>query len=81
MRQGGVAAQFTQEVDPVNGRIDVTVVRGPDVVGAAGSGLVAAVLFDPVAAGSTSIQASGAATGPGGTPVTVRTAPASVTVK
>jgi hypothetical protein len=42
---------------------------------------VAAVLFDPVAAGSTPIRASGAATGPGGAPVAVRAAPASVTVK
>src|SRR5262249_44268840 len=45
MRQGGVSAQFTQQVDAVNGRVDVTVVRGADVVGATGSGLVAAVLF------------------------------------
>jgi general secretion pathway protein D len=81
MRQGGVTAQFTQQVDAVNGRVDVTVVRGGDVVGATGSGLVAAVLFDPVAAGSTPIRASGAATGPGGAPVPVRAAPASVTVK
>ena len=81
MRQGGVTAQFTQQVDAVNGRVDVTVVRGGDVVGATGSGLVAAVLFDPVAAGSTPIRASGAATGPGGAPVAVRAAPASVTVK
>jgi general secretion pathway protein D len=81
MRQGGVAAQFTQQVDAVNGRVDVTVVRGGDVVGATGSGLVAAVLFDPVAAGTTPIHASGAASGPGGAPVAVRTAPVSVTVK
>jgi general secretion pathway protein D len=81
MRQGGVTAQFTQQVDAINGRVDVTVVRGGDVVGATGSGLVAAVLFDPVAAGSTPVRASGAATGPGGAPVAVRAAPASVTVK
>jgi hypothetical protein len=81
MRQGGVTAQFTQQVDAVNGRVDVTVVRGGDVVGATGSGLVAAVLFDPVAAGSTPIRASGAATGPGGAPVAVRATPVSVTVK
>jgi type II secretory pathway component GspD/PulD (secretin) len=81
MRQGNVTAQFTQQVDAVNGRVDVTVVRGGDVVGATGSGLVAAVLFDPVAPGSTPLRASGAATGPGGAPVAVRAAPASVTVK
>jgi type II secretory pathway component GspD/PulD (secretin) len=81
MRQGNVTAQFTQQVDAVNGRVDLTVVRGGDVVGATGSGLVAAVLFDPVAPGSTPLRASGAATGPGGAPVAVRAAPASVTVK
>lgn len=81
MRQGGVAAQFTQQVDAVNGRVDMTVVRGGDVVGATGSGLVAAVLFDPIATGATTIRASGAATGPGGVPVPVQSTPASVTVK
>ena len=81
MRQGGVAAQFTQQVDAVNGRVDMTVVRGGDIVGATGSGLVAAVLFDPIATGATTIRASGAATGPGGVPVPVQSTPASVTVK
>ena len=41
MRQGGVAAQFTQQVDPAGGRVDLTCVRNGDAVGASGSGLVA----------------------------------------
>jgi general secretion pathway protein D len=81
MRQGGVDAQFTQQVDAVSGRVDITVTRSGDVVGATGSGLVAAVLFDPVAAGATIISAAGAATGPGGAALTVQTTPAAVTVK
>jgi hypothetical protein len=81
MKQGGVTAQFTQQVDPAGGRVDLTVVRNGDVVGATGSGLVAAVLFEPVAAGSTTITAAGSASGPSGAPVVVQAVPASVTVK
>ena len=81
MRQGGVEAQFTHQEDPAGGRVDLTVVRNGDAVGATGSGLIAAVMFEPVAAGSTTITAAGAASGPGGAPVTVQAVPASVTVK
>ena len=81
MRQGGVEAQFTHQEDPAGGRVDLTVVRNGDAVGATGSGLIAAVMFEPVAAGSTTITAAGAASGPGGAPVTVQAAPVSVTVK
>jgi general secretion pathway protein D len=81
MRQGGVSAQFTRQVDPTAGRVDVSIVRNSDVVGASGSGLVAAVLFDPVAPGASAIGASGAASGPGGAPVTVAVTPTRVTVK
>jgi general secretion pathway protein D len=81
MRQGGISAQFTQQVDPVAGRVDMTIVREADVVGASGSGLVAAVLFDPVAPGAATIGVSGSATGPGGSALPVQASPASVTVK
>ena len=81
MRQGGVSAQFTEQVDPSAGRVDVTIVRDADVVGASGSGLLAAVLFDPVATGATNIAVSGSAAGPGAAPLTVQASPASVTVK
>ena len=81
MRQGGVAAQFTQQVDPASGRVDLTVVRGGDVVGASGTGLVAAVLFDPVAPGTTTVTATGSAAGPGGAALSIQVSPASVTVK
>ena len=81
MRQGGVSAEFTHQVDPVAGRVDMTIVRGADVVGASGSGLVAAVLFDPVAAGATNVTVTGSAAGPGGAALAVQAQPVSVTVK
>jgi general secretion pathway protein D len=81
MRQGGISTQFTQQVDPAAGRIDMTIVRDADVVGASGSGLVAAVLFDPVAAGTTNVGISGSAAGPGGSALPVQGSPTGVTVK
>jgi type II secretory pathway component GspD/PulD (secretin) len=81
MKQGGVTAAFSQQIDPVAGRVDITVVRSQDVVGASGTGLVAALVVEPVAAGSTSFGAAGTATAPGGAPVAVVTTPAAVTVK
>jgi len=59
----------------------MTIVRETDVVGASGSGLIAAVLFDPVGPGATTVAISGSATGPGGSALAVQSAPASVTVK
>jgi type II secretory pathway component GspD/PulD (secretin) len=81
MRQGGVSAAFNQQVDPATGRVDITVTRGQDMVGASGTGLVAALLVDAVAPGSATFSPSGAATGPAGTVVTVQAAPVTVTVK
>jgi hypothetical protein len=81
MRQGGVAASFSQQIDPVAGRVDITVVRGQDVAGASGTGLVAALVVEAVAAGSTSFGTAGSATAPGGAPVTVTATPVAVNVK
>jgi len=81
MRQGGVKASFTEQIDPVAGRVDITVVRSQDVVGASGTGLVAALVVEPVAAGSTSFGTAGTATAPGGAPITVTASPVAVTVK
>jgi len=49
MRQGGVSAAFNQQVDPTAGRVDITLTRGQDMVGASGTGLIAALLVDAVA--------------------------------
>jgi hypothetical protein len=81
MRQGGVSASFSQQIDPVAGRVDITVVRGQDVVGATGTGLVAALVVEPVALGSTSFGIAGMASGPGGAPISVTATPAAVSVK
>jgi general secretion pathway protein D len=81
MRQGGVTASFSQQIDAVAGRVDITVVRSQDVVGASGTGLVAALVVEPVAAGSTSFGTAGTASAPGGAPIMVTSTPVAVTVK
>ncbi len=80
MRQGGVTATFNHQIDP-SGRVDITVVRSQDVVGASGTGLIAALVVEPVAAGSTSLGIAGSAAAPGGAVVTVEATPAAVTVR
>ncbi|HEY7789722.1 MAG TPA: secretin N-terminal domain-containing protein [Vicinamibacterales bacterium] len=81
MRQGGIDVSFVQHVDAAAGRIDITLTRGSDMTGASGSGLLAAVLFDPVAPGTSTITPSGVATGPGGVAMNLQLAPVTVTVK
>jgi hypothetical protein len=78
MRSGGGGATFTQESAP--GRIDITITRPSDVVGASGAGVLGAVLFDAVAPGSVSLMLSGAATNPSGTPIGLQFAPAAVSI-
>jgi general secretion pathway protein D len=80
MRQGGAEVAFAQQVDSAAGRIDFTLTRTGDTVGAAGSGILASVLFDAVASGAVTFAPSGVASGPGGG-VSLQFAPATVTVK
>lgn len=81
MRQGGAVASFTPKIDAVNGRVDIAVTRTGDAVGAAGSGLIASLLFDAVAPGGSMIQVTGVATGPDGVPLQVQFSPVTVTVR
>ena len=81
MRQGGAVASFTPKIDAINGRIDIAVTRTGDTVGAAGSGVIALLLFDAVAPGGSMIQVSGVATGPDGAPLQVQFSPVTVTVR
>lgn len=81
MRQGGIAAAFTQQVDPAAGRIDIAITRPGDQVGAAGTGLLAAVLFEPVGAGSATLTLSGVGATVGGGTAPITFTPATVTVK
>jgi Flp pilus assembly secretin CpaC len=75
MRTGGVSATFTQQTDAAAGRIDIAIMRAGDPTGVAGTGLLAALLFDAVGAGPASINVTGTATGPSGMPVPLQFAP------
>jgi hypothetical protein len=82
MRTGGVAATFTQQPDAAGGRLDLAIVRTGDVTGVAGTGLLAALLFDAVAAGPANLSVTASATAPGGAPVPLQFAPVpTVTVR
>ena len=82
MRAGGVTATFTQQVDAAAGRIDIAIVRTGDATGVAGTGLLAAILFDAVGGGPASLGLAGTASAPGGAPLPVDTLPVpAVTVR
>jgi len=81
MSQGGLQVAFAQQVDAVAGRLDVTLTRTGDTVGASGTGSLAIVLFDAASPGNTTLNVSGVATGPNGTPIALKVTPAGVTVR
>lgn len=81
MRQGGVTATFTQNVDSDAGRVDLTITRVSDRTGASGSGLLAAVLLDAVAPGRASVQASGVARTPSGGILPLEFAPIAIQIR
>ncbi len=81
LRQGGVQVTFTQQVDTAAGRLDITVTRLNDPSGAAGAGLLAAVLFDVVGVGSITLSTSGTAMTPGGAPLALEFMPVTVTAQ
>ena len=72
MRAGGVGASFSQQPDPVAGRVDIAIVRRGDLTGVAGTGLLAGLLFEPVAAGPANLAVTGSASGPNGSPVSLQ---------
>jgi general secretion pathway protein D len=80
MRQGGISVAFAQQVDSASGRVDITLSRTGDVVGATGSGLLAAVTFEALAPGSATFTPAGVATGPAGS-IPLQLVPATVTVR
>ena len=81
MRQGGNAPTFTQQVDPTGGRVDIVITRPGDQTGAMGTGLLAAVLFEPVAPGQTALTINGVGTVVGGGSAVLTFAPSAVIVK
>jgi general secretion pathway protein D len=80
MRQGGSNVAFAQQVDPAGGRIDLTLSRTGDTVGATGSGVLATLIFEAVAPGAVTFTPSGVASGPGG-PIPLQFSPATITVR
>jgi general secretion pathway protein D len=81
MRQGGASPAFTPRTDPGAGRVDVVIARTSDATGASGSGLLAAVLFEAVAAGNVTFTLSGTATTPEGNVIPLSVSPVTVTVR
>jgi hypothetical protein len=81
MRTGVPNTAFAQQADNAAGRIDITISRTGDVVGATGSGTLAAVVFDAVAPGTVNFRVSGTANGPGTRSLPLQFTPATVTVK
>lgn len=75
MRAGGVNATFTQSPDAANGRVDIAIVRAGDMTGVAGTGLLAALVFEPITPGQANLAVTATATAPGGTPVPLQFAP------
>ena len=81
LRQGGALVGFTQQVDAEAGLIRITSTRDGDAAGAAGAGLLAAVLFDTVGPGSVTLNVTGTAATPGGTPLALEFSTSTVTVR
>jgi general secretion pathway protein D len=81
MRSGGVQPLFTNRNDSP-GRIDLAIVRPGDTTGVAGTGLLAALLFDTIGPGAAGVTVTGTGSGPGGAPLSLQFAPVSpVTVR
>jgi hypothetical protein len=81
MRQGSVTPTFTQQVDAAAGRIDIAIVRSGDQVGASTAGVIAAILFEPVSAGTGTLAVSGSGTIVCGAAATLQFAPVGVVVR
>ncbi|HEX8031236.1 MAG TPA: hypothetical protein VF491_22360 [Vicinamibacterales bacterium] len=81
MRQGGIAPAFTSQIDDKSGRIDIVITRPGDKTGASISGLLAALLVEPLVAGTGSLGLTGSASVPGGGPAALQFLPAGITVR
>lgn len=81
MRQGGITPAFNSQVDEKSGRIDIVVTRPGDKTGASTAGLLAALMIEPLTAGTGSLGLSGSASVPGGGAVSLQFMPAGVTVR
>ncbi len=81
MRQGGATPAFSSQIDDKSGRIDIVITRPGDKTGASTSGLLAALLVEPLTAGTGSLAVSGSASIPGGGAAALQFMPAGITVR
>ena len=81
MRQGGATPAVSSQVDDQSGRIAIVITRPGDKTGASTSGLLAALLVEPLAAGTGSLAVSGSASVPGGDAAALQFFPAGITVR
>ena len=81
MQQGSASVTFAQDVNPETGRVDLALTRTGDQTGAAGSGLVASVVFEPIAQGASILSPSGLGLTPTGAPLALSFAPTTVSVR
>jgi hypothetical protein len=81
MRQGGVTATFTPRIDAATGRVDIAIARAADQIGASGAGLLASLLFDAIAPGTSTIGVSGVASAPDQSPLPISFSPVTITVR
>ena len=81
MRQGGITPAFSSQIDDTSGRLDIVITRPGDKTGASTSGLLAALLIEPIVAGTGSLGVSGSGSVPGGAAVSLQFLPAGVTVR
>ena len=81
MRQGAAIVTFTPSIDATGGRVDIAQTRTSDQTGASGTGLLAALIFDAVGPGSSTIQVNGIASTPEGGPIPIQVSPVAITVR
>ena len=81
MSQGRTVVAFAQEVDATRGYIDLALTRTGDTTGASGSGLVAAVIFEPLSAGAATLSPAGVGLTPRGAPLAFDFRPTTVSVR
>jgi hypothetical protein len=80
MKQGGVQTTYLPKIDALVGRVDITISR-PGDSGASGTNLLASVVFEGVAAGTSQIRMTAVALSADGKPIPISVAPVTVTVK
>ncbi len=81
MQGGGITPAFAPKIDQSAGRVDIAISRGADTSGVSGTGLLAAVVFEAIAPGSSRIGLTAVMTSAAGKPIPVQTTGGTVTVK